>query len=291
MGWVEARISVPCIQVTAAEEALFAAGAEAVTTTGSQLEELGRDPGGIEADNSITGLFRTNSLPTDLEERLTRALGTVIMTEITSISEQDWSDTWKKSFSPYPVGRRLWICPDWAPTNPPTGRVGLVLTPGMAFGTGHHETTHLCLEWLEEHIYPNHPPRVLDYGCGSGILAIAALKLGAGQALAVDNDPLALELAQTNRRQNSLLDHLQIAPPRSVETNGSFSLVVANLLARTLVELATELTRATAIGGRLLLSGLLRNQVHEVRQAFPELCWTGEIYLNEWACIEGIHIG
>ncbi len=181
---------------------------------------------------------------------------------IDRLEDADWVAQTQCEFGPMRVGERLWIVPSWhAPPEP--GAVNVALDPGAAFGTGSHPTTRLCLAWLEREVRPG--DTVLDYGCGSGILAIAALKLGAARATGVDIDPLALETARYNAGRNAV--RLELASAREA-LPGLARLTVANILANPLRMLAPVLARHTAPGGRIALSGILESQADEVVDAY-----------------------
>ncbi len=197
------------------------------------------------------------------------------------IYEADWSEVWKQHFKPIAIGRRLLILPTWLDV-PETERVVVRLDPGMAFGTGTHPTTRLCLELIEEWFaqQSNAAPsekRMMDIGCGSGILAIAALKLGAQRALGMDTDPQAVEVARQNAQLNAVADRLEVATGSVAEVlAGRFSLrqaelVVANILTSVLVRLLAEgLDELVAPHGWLILSGILQEQEAEVINAAEE---------------------
>jgi ribosomal protein L11 methyltransferase len=178
------------------------------------------------------------------------------------VAEQDWVRRSQAQFEPIRICARLWIVPSWA-TAPDPGALNRVLDPGLAFGTGSHPTTRLCLQWLERTIAGGE--RILDYGCGSGILAIAALRLGASAALGVDVDPLALPAARENAQRNRV-DARFI----DTETASDFQadLVVANILANPLILLAPLLARHARSGARIALSGILEAQAAEVMRAY-----------------------
>jgi len=162
-------------------------------------------------------------------------------------------------------GANLWVVPSWL-TPPEPDAANIILDPGMAFGTGTHATTAMCLEWLAAH-----PPRnleVIDYGCGSGILAIAALKLGAAHALATDTDPQALTVSHENAERNQVTGRLALYLPDALPAQASADVLLANILAGPLVQLAPRLTALVRPGGRLILSGLLASQVAEVETAY-----------------------
>jgi len=181
---------------------------------------------------------------------------------IDRLEDADWVALTQRQFEPLRIGKRLYIVPTWrAPPDP--GALNLVLDPGAAFGTGSHPTTRLCLEWLEDHV--GRADRLLDYGCGSGILAIAALRLGALAAVAVDVDPLALEAARYNARRNAVA--LQVADAHDV-LNADATITVANILANPLRMLAPIIASHTRIAGRIALCGILAEQAREVAAAY-----------------------
>jgi len=181
---------------------------------------------------------------------------------IDRLEDADWVALTQRQFEPLRVGKRLWIVPTWhAPPDP--GALNLVLDPGVAFGTGSHPTTRLCLEWLEDHV--GRADRVLDYGCGSGILAIAALRLGALAAIAVDIDPLALEAARYNARRNAVA--LEVADAHDA-LNADATITVANILANPLRMLAPIVASHTRIAGHIALAGILAEQARGVAAAY-----------------------
>lgn len=208
--------------------------------------------------------------PEDQEPRLLAATLTAVLglpadaLRFEEVEDRAWEREWLKDFRPMRFGRRLWVCPgDQAPAA--DAAVVLRLDPGLAFGTGTHATTAMCLEWLDGSTLAGR--RVLDYGCGSGILALAALKLGAASACAVDVDPQALIATRDNACRNGLADRLDLSgadPPPC----GLFDLVIANILAAPLVQLAPDLARYCRPDGRLLLAGILEAQAGTVADAY-----------------------
>jgi len=168
---------------------------------------------------------------------------------VSPLEDKDWEREWMDNFHPMRFGERLWIVPSWH-TAPDGDAVNILLDPGLAFGTGTHPTTALCLQWLDEHGADH--PEVIDYGCGSGILAVAALKLGAGHVWAVDNDPQALIATRDNATKNQLTGHIDtIAPARLPEQ--PVRLLLANILAQPLLELAEKFSRLVEPGGHIVL--------------------------------------
>jgi ribosomal protein L11 methyltransferase len=182
--------------------------------------------------------------------------------EVTRLEDEDWVRRTQSQFVPQHVTPRLWVVPTWH--EPPEPRaINIVLDPGLAFGTGTHPTTRVCLQWLDEIVRGGES--VIDFGCGSGILAIAAVKLGAKDASGVDIDPQAVEAAQRNARQNAVEATFVSA---AEGLRGPAQIVVANILAKPLIVLAPLLASLTKAGGRLALSGILVEQADEVRHAY-----------------------
>lgn len=209
--------------------------------------------------------------------------------ELSSVSTEDWSTSWKVNFKPLRVGRLL-IVPSWEEPQPRPNDIVLRLDPGMAFGTGGHETTRLCLELLEQ-IMDNTPtllsPSVLDLGTGSGILAMAAVQLGAGRVSAVDIDPLAIEVALENLAINGLSGQIECSTTPLESLEGSYDVILANILAEELVRLAPHLINRLSPGGSLVLSGILEEKEALVRSGFssPELEYQNTLHQGEWVAI------
>ncbi|STX28015.1 ribosomal protein L11 methyltransferase [Legionella beliardensis] len=175
---------------------------------------------------------------------------------VTLLPEQNWERAWMDNFKPQQFGERLWVCPSWI-TPPKPEAINLILDPGLAFGTGTHPTTQLCLTWLARADLAN--KIVIDYGCGSGILALAALKLGANQVQAVDIDPQALQATKANAEVNNLADEqLSITSPD--ELTGSADILIANILLTPLLALKAQFKQLIRDQGMLVISGILNEQ-------------------------------
>ncbi len=205
---------------------------------------------------------------------------------VTQLEDEDWVRRSQSQFGPIRVSGRLWIVPSWH-TPPDPAAIVVRLDPGLAFGTGSHVSTRLVLQYLERTIGGAgfEHPRVLDYGCGSGILAIVAAKLGAGEIAAVDIDPQALETALSNASDNGV--SLRMAAPESLSP-GTYDLVVANILAGPLVALEPLLAARTRRGGRIALSGILASQAAEVAAAYARDFDAAVGATDEgWALVEG----
>jgi ribosomal protein L11 methyltransferase len=206
---------------------------------------------------------------------------------IEHIADQDWERAWMDEFKPMRFGRRLWVCPSWCPP-PEADAVNLMLDPGLAFGSGTHPTTALCLEWLDAQALTG--KRVIDYGCGSGILAIAAILLGADHVIAVDNDPQAITACANNREMNAIAEHrLSVHLPG--EPHRPADVVIANILSGPLAELTPVLTGLTRPGGKLVLSGVLSAQTEALLASYrPWFQLREPIVRDEWVLIEGTRL-
>ncbi|MGM3273440.1 50S ribosomal protein L11 methyltransferase [Ralstonia sp. 24A2] len=202
---------------------------------------------------------------------------------VREVEEQDWVRVTQSQFEPIHIGEHIWVVPSWHDAPEPDAVV-LELDPGLAFGTGSHPTTRLCMEWLEQHVQPGE--RALDYGCGSGILAIVAKKLGAGETIGVDIDPNAVEASRYNAERNRV-DATFALPDDAPE--GTFDLVVANILSNPLKLMAAMLCARVRPGGRLILSGVLERQAEEVAAAYasaiPLTVWRAR---DGWVCLHGV---
>ncbi|HET6718953.1 MAG TPA: 50S ribosomal protein L11 methyltransferase [Rhodocyclaceae bacterium] len=202
--------------------------------------------------------------------------------DVVVVEEQDWVRLTQSQFDPIRISDRLWIVPSWHEAPNPDA-ICIALDPGLAFGTGSHPTTRLCLQWLEQVVTPG--VSVLDYGCGSGILAIAAGKLGATPLEGVDIDPRAIESAAFNAENNGVTAHFALAEKPS---SGVFDIVVANILANPLRALAPALAARVRPGGRLALSGILREQAEEIIAIYAP--WAKLDIFGEhegWVCLAG----
>jgi ribosomal protein L11 methyltransferase len=189
---------------------------------------------------------------------------------LTPVPDADWVRLTQAQFAPVPITPDFWIVPSWHEA-PPAARTVLHLDPGLAFGTGTHPTTRMCLRWIAQHAQPW--PRVLDYGCGSGILAIAAALHGARDIDAVDIDAAAVEATAANARANGVSAAVRAAPPHAAQ--GRYALVLANILAKPLTLLAPLLCAHGAPGGRLVLAGILERQADELSAAYAPWCALG----------------
>jgi ribosomal protein L11 methyltransferase len=198
------------------------------------------------------------------------------------VEEENWVQLTQAQFDPIQISSRLWIVPSWH-TAPDPAAINLMLDPGMAFGTGSHPTTRLCLEWLEKTGVAGQS--LLDYGCGSGILAIAAAKLGAAHVAGVDIDPQAIRAARANAEKNSVAAHFGDS---AAPLTGEYDLVVANILANPLRVLASAICAHVRPGGRLALSGILAEQAEDIIRVYaPWLFLAVADTRDGWVCLSG----
>jgi len=201
------------------------------------------------------------------------------------LQDQDWERVWLEQFQPFYIAGNLWVCPSWK-TPPEPQALNLILDPGLAFGTGTHATTFLCLQWLATNSVEQN--NVLDYGAGSGILAIAALMRGAKNALAVDIDPMAVVAAKENSERNQVNDRMQSLIVTDLPEKQQYELVIANILADVLVENTAILSQSVGQGGILLLSGLLLEQRGRVEQSFGDQFTFTHQVREGWVLLIGV---
>lgn len=267
MPWLKLKLHVEQDQAQALAEAFEEWGAIAVTLQDAGDEsvfETHREQNPLWSKVQITGLFPEH---TDTDDILSRARARFGFTEIPPhaidlLGDEDWAHSWMAHYQPLKLGRNLWVVPSWCQP-PEPGAINIILDPGLAFGTGDHPTTSLCMEWLSEQKLEG--KTVLDYGCGSGILSIAALKLGAAQAWAVDIDPQALEVTRRNAVHNGIHAGLNVMLPSALLEDFQADIVIANILMGALIELAPIIKTHVRPEGLLALSGMLAGQETEVR--------------------------
>jgi ribosomal protein L11 methyltransferase len=264
MSWIQLRLDTNPDQVESLEALMLASGSVAVTMEDNADQPVlepavGETP--LWGQTRLTGLYAAD---TDMDAVLGHFPESVLANtnhRIEILEDKDWEREWMQHYQPMQFGRRLWVCPSWLEPPAPDA-VNLLLDPGLAFGTGTHPTTSLCLTELDGMTLNDQ--RVVDYGCGSGILAVAALKLGAKRALGVDNDPQALLASRDNAQRNGIADaDFAVALPGQYDVAGweaQADVVIANILAGPLMELSETLLHFLRPGGTLMLSGLLDTQ-------------------------------
>ena len=289
MEWRQFVINLESIEPARLEEVLRRHGAQAIT-----LSDAGDDPvlepapgaTPLWSDTRMTALFSAGAdfarLRTDLEQTL--AIDPLPENHVESLTDRAWEREWLKDFKPMRFGERLRVSPDNIAVDADDAVV-VRLDPGLAFGTGTHATTALCLEWLD--LIDISDKTLLDFGCGSGILAIASLKLGAKFVTAVDIDLQAITATRQNALSNEVADRL-MTTVQIDQLDDQFDFVVANILAGTLVDQADFLCDRLWPGGGLALSGILAEQVADVTTAFKHrVKFTVPTYRDDWACLSG----
>ena len=287
MAWLQISVEIAGDRVEEVSEAFNAIGALSVTVLDAGDEPLlepapGETP--LWSDTRVVALFDVAQDAATLKQQLQAVLGAPppdLLVE--PLADRDWSNTWRDTFGAMQFGRRLWVCPV-GELPPDPAAIVVHMDPGMAFGTGTHATTALCLEWLDAH--PPVHQSVIDYGCGSGILAVAAHKLGAAHVTTVDIDPQALLATQENARRNGC--DIEVLHPEALGTR-SADLVIANILANPLIELAADISSRVHAGGQLVLTGILAEQAEAVMTAYRDWFEFAEpIYREEWVLLEGM---
>ncbi|MET0282333.1 MAG: 50S ribosomal protein L11 methyltransferase [Steroidobacteraceae bacterium] len=271
-GYLALSVDLAGLDPEAAEEACFAAGAVSVTLTDAVDDAiLEPAPGEVRLwpQTVLQALFPADRAGTDAIIALADSLAlptTRIRAE--HVPDRIWEREWLKDFHAMRFGRRLWIVPNHEALPEQPDAVSIRLDPGLAFGTGTHPSTALCLTWLDARLRPG--AEVIDFGCGSGVLALAAARLGASAVHAFDIDPQALIATRDNAVANGLAARIRIHDTAATLPAGA-DVVVANILAGTLVDLAPQLCAYLRPGGQLILAGILKQQVHEVRAGFAPL--------------------
>jgi ribosomal protein L11 methyltransferase len=272
--WLEIAVEVAGIDSEIAADLLRQAcpGGVAIETP----SRLDRATETYVPDGDAASLVKGYMRPSDDADRVRRNLEIALQTaplqrpalwhDTRELADEDWRDAWKKYFGVQRIGRRLVIVPPWVEHRPKPDDIVLLIDPGMAFGTGQHPTTAMCLAALEDAVTGG--ASVLDLGCGSGILAIAAAKLGAGSVVAIDNDPQAIKATRANAAGNKVADTIEAREGTLDAANQHFDVVVANISGLTLERLAPLLAQSLEPGGRLIASGFLDEAIAGLRTAF-----------------------
>jgi ribosomal protein L11 methyltransferase len=297
MAWLSIKIRAYDDAAEQLSDALMELGALSASIEDANAEtpdeqpifgEPGDPPPGVWQQSIVSALFEDGADVMAVMTQLAETTGLQdLHYEVEQVAEQDWVRATQSQFDPIRIREDLWIVPSWHEAPNPNA-LNIVLDPGLAFGTGSHPTTHLCLAWLAEHVEPG--ISVLDYGCGSGILAIAAKKLGAGRVIGTDIDEQAITSSRYNAEQNQveadfyLPDQLE----RDQLRNEPADLVVANILSRALTVLAPALAAACKPDGSIALSGILREQEEQVTEIYSE--WFDMLppaYMESWVLLTG----
>ena len=295
MDWQRLRLRVAAVDAEAIADALLEAGALAVdladADAGTAAErplfgEPGSDPHSAWDDNLVAGLFAGDAdlgpVVAGIRESTGRSVAAV---DIETVPERDWVRHTQGQFAPIPISPRLWIVPTWCEP-PDANAIAIRLDPGLAFGTGSHATTRLCLRWLDRHL--TRGATVIDYGCGSGVLAIAARLFGAGRVVGVDIDPQAVAASRANAERNGV-EALFLDAGDDAATLAPADVVVANILANPLRVLAPLICGRCRPGGAVVLSGILATQWQDVAAAYEPWLEIEPVIEDEgWVCLWGI---
>ncbi len=290
MNWRRAHIDLQRIDSSLVEQALLKLGAVSV-----DLSDAANDPI-LEPAPGATPLWPTLHVSALFDESIDDtavrlAVAGAIVGDKTPamrfepVADQDWIENWRQTLQPMRFGRNLWVCPRGSAC-PDAGGAVIELDPGLAFGTGSHPTTALCLDWLAHHV--DGDDSVLDYGCGSGVLSIAAAVLGATRVLSVDLDVQARRATRQNANNNHVARRLDVVEPEAADRDRNFDLIVANILSGTLIELASELRRFSHTGTGIALSGILTDQSESVMAAYrPWVAFEPPITRDNWVLLAG----
>jgi len=294
MPWLQLTLEANHSNSEQLSELLSQAGAAAVTMQDALDDPIFEPPPGstpLWKQLLLTGLFEADADINSVLRFIESNFGELPAHTLNPLEDKDWTRAWMDDFKPMQFGERVWICPSWH-TPPHPDAVNIMLDPGLAFGTGTHPTTSLCLNWLDEHFHT--PVDVIDYGCGSGILGIAANLLGSEHVYAVDLDPQALLATQANAEKNHVLDKIEtFSVPQFRKKCQSLQcpLLMANILAGPLIEMAEMLASHVAPKGNIVLSGILAEQADNVSKAYQQWFTIDDISQEgDWIRITGTKI-
>jgi len=293
MSWLQISVSTTKDNAETAEDCLFSAGAQTVTFTDAADQPI-LEPGVNETPiwNTVivTGLFNGDDDLQAVLDAIQHCLhGIEYSCSTEQLADKNWTRAWMDHYHAMQFGERLWVCPlHLEPPEPDA--INLRLDPGLAFGTGTHPTTSLCLRWLDKNIKTQNS--LLDFGCGSGILAIAAIMLGVDHADGVDIDPQALIATHSNAENNQVNEKINSFLPADFQrqhTDTLYDVVVANILSGPLAELAATLAGHTRKHGHIVLSGILREQAESVINAYKDFFeMDAPVFEEDWVLLHGI---
>ena len=270
MPWIQIRINATAKTADKVSNMLLGRGAQAVTFMDAQdvpvYEPLpGETP--LWGETEVMGLFDAETDPAPTIAFFQQIFGEDVGYKVEQLEDKDWVREWMDHFHPMQFGERLWICPSWRDVPNPDA-VNVMLDPGLAFGTGTHPTTALCLQWLDGLDLTG--KTVVDFGCGSGILGIAALKLGAARVIGIDIDPQAIQASRDNAARNGVADQIELYLPADQPQDVEADVVVANILAGPLRELAPLIAGHGKAGSLMALSGVLESQAPELETIYGQ---------------------
>jgi len=290
MTWRKLSLTCQAAQLDEIEDLMMELGALSISLADAHDEPIyeplpGESP--VWRESVVSATFAEGSDPEELVQRLLARLPPQLASTVTqdSFQDRDWQQAYRQHFKPLQCAPKLWIVPTWS--DPPDLDATIVrLDPGLAFGTGSHPTTALCLAWLAEQDLQN--LKLIDYGCGSGILAIAAIKLGADRVLAVDIDEQALTACKSNMEVNAVTaEQIEVCLPAAAGDT-AVDLLMANILAGPLVDLASQFAKRVNPGGKIVLSGILVSQLKDIQSAYSGFFTLEPARQSgDWACIGG----
>lgn len=293
MAWIQLTLSSSEEHAPRVGDMLMGNDAQAVTyRDGADTPIFEPRPGDVTLwqNTLVTGLFDAETDISSVIANLEKSsiLPTPLQYKTDALEDKDWEREWMDNFHAIQFGERLWICPSWRDI-PDASAVNILLDPGMAFGTGTHPTTAMCLRWLDAH-----PPKgktTLDFGCGSGILGIAALLFDAEHSIGIDIDQQALIATKDNASRNGVSSKFDVYLP-SEQPSTQVDLVLANVLAGPLRELSDTILAFVKPGGQLVLSGILERQVADVMAAYqPDIHFDTPVIDGDWAMLSGTRVG
>ncbi|MCF5862886.1 50S ribosomal protein L11 methyltransferase [Aeromonas veronii] len=270
MPWIQIRINATAKTADKVSNMLLGRGAQAVTFMDAKdvpvYEPMpGETP--LWGETEVMGLFDAETDPAPTIAFFQQIFGENVSYKVEQLEDKDWVREWMDHFHPMQFGERLWICPSWRDVPNPDA-VNVMLDPGLAFGTGTHPTTALCLQWLDGLDLTG--KTVVDFGCGSGILGIAALKLGAARVIGIDIDPQAIQASRDNAARNGVADQIELYLPADQPQDVEADVVVANILAGPLRELAPLIAGHGKAGSLMALSGVLESQAPELETIYGQ---------------------
>ena len=292
MPWIQIRINATAKTADKVSNMLLGRGAQAVTFMDAKdvpvYEPMpGETP--LWGETEVMGLFDAETDPAPTITFFQQIFGEDVGYKVEQLEDKDWVREWMDHFHPMQFGERLWICPSWRDVPNPDA-VNVMLDPGLAFGTGTHPTTALCLQWLDGLDLAG--KTVVDFGCGSGILAIAALKLGAARVIGIDIDPQAIQASRDNAERNGVADQIELYLPADQPQDVEADVVVANILAGPLRELAPLIAGHGKAGSLMALSGVLESQAPELETIYGQWFEMDPTAVKEeWCRLSGRKLG
>ncbi|ATP89741.1 50S ribosomal protein L11 methyltransferase [Aeromonas caviae] len=292
MPWIQIRINATAKTADKVSNMLLGRGAQAVTFMDAKdvpvYEPMpGETP--LWGETEVMGLFDAETDPAPTIAFFQQIFGEDVGYKVEQLEDKDWVREWMDHFHPMQFGERLWICPSWRDVPNPDA-VNVMLDPGLAFGTGTHPTTALCLQWLDGLDLAG--KTVVDFGCGSGILGIAALKLGAARVIGIDIDPQAIQASRDNAARNGVADQIELYLPADQPQDVEADVVVANILAGPLRELAPLIAGHGKAGSLMALSGVLESQAPELETIYGQWFEMDPTAVKEeWCRLSGRKLG